>query len=126
MIPIIYLLACVAFYESFVRLNIVKRSIALFGDLRSAMQLVSDKSLSDLEKERGIRRAAIDALSQTLGLFARLVIVAALAALPVLLAIALANLDFEAFSAFSLHPAVLVSTVIAIVAFDRGRRALRK
>lgn len=118
MIAAAYIAASLAFYLAFIKLELVGRTVRLMADFRAVAQVFVDPKLSDFEKERHIRGAAISTLGQSVGLVSRLVVVLAAAALPVLLTFA-AGLDLAAFMAFSLNPVVLIATMVALAGLDR-------
>lgn len=122
MIPIVYSLVCLAFYLSFIRFDLIGRSLALFTEFRMASQVISDASLNDLEKEKRIRSLALGTLVQTLSLVGWMVAVLSIAASPVVVAKAATGLEFGAFLYFSLNPIVLVCSVFALAGIERARR----
>lgn len=83
MIAAIYLIACLAFYTTFKKLQIVSRTLALADLFRSAAGVMTDRSLSDLEKEKRIQQTALRSLSKLFWLCLRLVAVLGSAAAPV-------------------------------------------
>lgn len=120
MILIAYGLACLLFYLAFKRLRVVGHTSALLKLFQSAAQVMSDKGLTDLEKETRIRAASIQSGKATLMLVLRLAAVPALAAVPVLVALQAGLFSLDDFVAFSLEPLVLVITVVVLVALDKA------
>lgn len=126
MIFLLYALVCVIFYALFISLNVVGRTMSLLALFRDAAGIMSDSAKSDLEKEREIRRAAIASLGRTADLVGRMALVLGAAGLPVAVLHVTAGLDLGRFMDFSLHPGVLVGTVVVLASLDMARRKLAR
>ncbi len=112
MILLSYSLVCLLFAWAFVRLGIWGRTTSLLGAFQGAMATVSDKTLSDDQKETAIRKAAISTGKGTFDLVLRIAAVLLIAAIPVLIAALLFKMPLDQFAAFSLRPSVIILTLV--------------
>ena len=119
MIQVVYGLACLLFYLAFKKLRVIGRTGELLTTFQSAVQVMSDKGLTDLEKEARIRAASMHSGKASILLIARLTAVLFIAAVPVLVALQAGMFALDEFVAFSLKPVVLVITVVVLVALDK-------
>lgn len=125
MIWAVYAMACALFYAAFTRLGVVARTRALMELLHASSRVMTDTALSDRTKEARIRQAALRALGRKLDLVGRLLVVAGLAAAPILAAGHVFGLDAGAVVALSLDPVILVVTVLGLGVVEVTRRRLQ-
>ncbi|RPF71066.1 hypothetical protein [Aurantiacibacter spongiae] len=84
--------------------------------LRVAVSILRDRTLSDEEKERLLRRQSVEAFGLVATVTAALAATFLAAAAPVAVAEMAGWLDWRGFLAFSLRPAVVVATVAVFAA----------
>lgn len=82
----VYMIACLLLGEALLRLRAIQHARRELRRLASGIAALRAPDISDEEKERRARAAALDSCSGAARLFARLAAVAAAAFLPVLLA----------------------------------------
>jgi hypothetical protein len=119
------LLLCFGFYYAH-----PLRSLKAAGQAAgTALATMRDGSIDDIDKEKTVQRCAVEMVRQAVALAVKLVVVAAVAALPVWQATALGWMDIEAFWEFVLRTdVILVSTaaillpLLAVRHFNRTRQ----
>ncbi len=115
MIPLVYGIAVLLFYIAFKALNIVGRTRDLMALFRGAFGVMSDKALTDSEKETLIRTEALRSMGETVKLVACLVGVLVCAAAPIILSDVAGLTTLQSIITFSLNPIVIVITVIGLL-----------
>jgi len=111
---IVYAISCILFLAVFERLKLVASTRALFAGMRQAMGVMTNRELSDDEKEIAIQRHAVSALKGAVMLTVGLAATLFAAAIPPVAADWMGWIDLDAFVDFSLDPWVLLATVVII------------
>lgn len=109
-----YILSCLLLVLAFQRLDIWPRTTAMTRALREAFGVMTDKGLTDDEKEVALRRRSILVLGLTVRLTLALAATFAAAALPVALGQWAGWLNWREFLIFSIQPLVVVATIAAL------------
>lgn len=121
----VYLLAVAGFCMAFVSFGVLPALRQLSGTFRGAAAAMGDKHLDDREKERRIQSATLRAGRETLGLSARLAATLAAAAAPMVVADLTGLAPLGDTLAFAFRPAVLIGTVVALVALRKAANLRR-
>lgn len=116
------LLLCVGFYFA----HLVEGVRQIAGVAGAAYSAMRDRSLDDLEKEKAVRRCALEMVKQTVRLSVKLLVILLAAAFPVWLANFLGWIDMEAFTRFALRVDVLLVTTAVIIIPVVAHRQIRK
>lgn len=109
---IAYIISCLLLAATFYALHIWPQTTEMARMMRQAFATITDKALSDDEKEVAIQRQSIRLLVVTAKLTIGLAIVSAATVLPVALAEQAGLLTYEGFLLFSLEPLVIVLTIL--------------
>ena len=110
----VYCAACALFCLGLSVTGVIPRVLRLVRTLGAAMGELRNPALDDREKERRARAAGIAAFADLGGVVARLAIVCAMAAAPVLAGDLAGLTPAGDVVAFSLDPLVLAATVIGL------------
>lgn len=112
-----YVLSCLLLVLAFQGLRIWPRTTEMTRELRDAFGVMAAKDLSDDEKEAAIQKGSIRVLGLTSKLTLALAATFGAAALPVALAELAGWLTWRDFLIFSVQPAVVVLTIVALGAW---------
>lgn len=124
MTALTYAMCCGLFYGAFIALKLVPRTLEFGTIFNEALSVMSDKTLTDDEKEPLVRRAAFAAARKSALLIGGLLIVGLVSVLPLVLASTLQLVSLDAFWEFTLTPLVMIATLVAMVAVELMRRRL--
>ncbi|WP_299321790.1 hypothetical protein [Parasphingopyxis sp.] len=107
-----YAASCLLFALAFHNLRIIDKTRELLASLNASFRVISDRTMSDLEKEVAIRRGALRSGGDAVKLAFFFLVTAAAGALPVAAGLYANLYTFEAFLWFSLEPLVLIGTCV--------------
>ena len=114
---LVYIISCVLLGMAFHYLRIAPQTRLMMMQMRSAFGVVGSKTMSDDEKEIALRKQSVEVLLTTTKLTAALIVVFALAYLPIWLGEMAGKITLTGFLYFSIQPWVVIGTVLACVAY---------
>jgi len=126
MMLLIYIASCILLGIAFHFLRIAPTTKRMLAQLRSAFAVISDKAMSDDDKERALRVRSVEVLGTTVKLTAALIAVFAAAYLPIWLGEISGTITFDAFIYYTIQPLVIVGTIVACAAYAYALKRYRK
>jgi len=117
--------AALVFYESFLRLKIMRDVQRVFAVAPEAMGIIKSRVLSDLHKERAVRRLAMRVLKDTLLFWAKLSVAISFSAALIIFAGWFSGTDQTQLMALLVSWKVLVALVLLIMLYKRLRTSWR-
>jgi len=125
-VPYLFIaVAALVFYETFVRLKIMRDIQRVFGVAPEAMGIIKSRVLSDLHKERAVRRLAIRVLKDTMLFAAKLIVAISISAALVYTASWFSGTDQAQLLALLISWKVLGALVLLIMLYERLRTSWR-
>lgn len=126
MMLLVYIASCILLGLAFHYLSITELTRRMLGQLRAAFAVITDKAMSDEQKEVALRSRSIEVLGTTTKLTLALIVVFGAAYLPIWLGEVAGEITFEGFIYYTIQPLVVVGTIAACVAYAYALRLMRK